>query len=218
MTFDDVPSTIETERLRLRAFETGDLDALHSIYARPDVVRYLYEGPRSRDGSRALLERKMRVRAIREDGDTVSYAIELRDAGALVGDCIVRLLSAAHRQGEIGFVVHPDHQGRGYATEAGRAMLGVAFDRLGLHRVVGRLEARNAASARVLERLGMRPEAHLVENEWIKDEWQSELIYAILDREWAAAGAVPPGGTPSDVTRPAGASSRDSSPGHRGRA
>jgi len=54
----------------------------------------------------------------------------------------------------------------------------------GFHRVVGRLEARNAPSARVLEKLGMRLEAHLVENEWVKNEWQSELVYAILDREW----------------------------------
>ena len=52
--------------------------------------------------------------------------------------------------------------------------------------MIGRLEARNAASARVLEKLGLRLEAHLVENEWVKDEWQSELGYAILDREWRA--------------------------------
>jgi RimJ/RimL family protein N-acetyltransferase len=185
MTFDFVAATIETERLRLRAFEPEDLDALAAIYGRPDVVRYLYEGPRSRDEVRALLERKMGVREIHDDGDTVSYAIELRSSGVVVGDCIVRLLSVAHRQGEIGFVVHPDHQGHGYATEAGSAMLEVAFDGLGLHRVVGRLEARNAASARVLERLGMRREAHLVENEWVKDEWQSEIVYALLDREWS---------------------------------
>jgi RimJ/RimL family protein N-acetyltransferase len=187
VTFDFVASTIETDRLRLRAFEPHDLDALHAIYSRPEVVRFLYEGPRSRGDSRRLLERKMSLRSVRDDGDTVSYAIELRGSGWMVGDCIVRLLSAAHRQGEIGFILHPDHHGRGYATEAGRAMLRVAFEELGLHRVIGRLEARNAASARVLEKLGMRREAHLVENEWVKDEWQSELIYALLDREWRVA-------------------------------
>jgi len=53
-----------------------------------------------------------------------------------------------------------------------------------LHRVIGRVEARNIASARVLEKLGMRREAHFVENELVKGEWQSELVYAILDREW----------------------------------
>jgi RimJ/RimL family protein N-acetyltransferase len=56
-----------------------------------------------------------------------------------------------------------------------------------VHRVVGRVEARNAASARVLERLGMRQEAYMIENEYLKGEWQSEIVYALLDREWRAA-------------------------------
>jgi RimJ/RimL family protein N-acetyltransferase len=56
-----------------------------------------------------------------------------------------------------------------------------------MHRVIGRTGARNAASARVLEKLGMRLEAHFVENEWVKGEWQSELVYALLEREWRAA-------------------------------
>ena len=83
--------------------------------------------------------------------------------------------------------MHPDHQGHGYATEAAEAMLALAFDTYGLHRVTGRLEPRNTASARVLERLGMRKEAHLIENEWVKGEWQSEAVYAILAREWRQA-------------------------------
>jgi len=81
-------------------------------------------------------------------------------------------------------ITAPAHQGRGYATEASRALLDFAFETMGLHRVVGRAEARNLASARVLEKLGMRLEARLIENEWVKGEWQSEVVYAILDREW----------------------------------
>ena len=68
-------------------------------------------------------------------------------------------------------------------------LLDFAFGPLGLHRVIGRLEPRNAGSARVLEKLGMRREAHLVENEWVKGEWQSELVYAILAREWEQGGS-----------------------------
>jgi len=94
--------------------------------------------------------------------------------------------SEENRQGEIGFIAHPAHHGHGYATEAARPLLRFAFETLGLHRVVGRLEPRNVASARVLEKLGMRLEAHLVENEWVKDEWQSELVYAMLAREWTS--------------------------------
>jgi RimJ/RimL family protein N-acetyltransferase len=105
----------------------------------------------------------------------------------LIGDFTLWLESSEHRRGEIGFLVHPDHQGRGHAIEASRELLRLGFEDLGLHRVIGTLEARNGPSARVLERLGMRREAHLVENEWVKGEWQSEVVYAILDREWRAA-------------------------------
>jgi RimJ/RimL family protein N-acetyltransferase len=95
--------------------------------------------------------------------------------------------SERHRQGEIGFILHPDHQGQGLATEAAVAMLELGFEELGLHRIYGCAEARNAASVRVMERLGMRREAHLVENEFVKGEWQSEVIYAILAPEWREA-------------------------------
>jgi RimJ/RimL family protein N-acetyltransferase len=178
---------LETERLLLRPFAEGDLDALYAIHSRADVARYLYWRPRTRDEVRAVLGRKTRSAAIDAEGDTLSLAVVLKATIELIGDCNLTWLSREHRQGEIGFIFHPDHHGRGYATEAGHVLLRLAFDGLKLHRVIGRLEVRNAASARVLEKLGMRREAHLVENERVKGEWQSELVYAILDREWAGS-------------------------------
>ena len=82
----------------------------------------------------------------------------------------------------------PDHHSHGYATETARLLLELGFGEFGLHGVIGRLEPRNAASARVLERVGMRREAHFRENEFVKGEWQSELVYAILGHEWRAMG------------------------------
>ena len=181
---------VETERLALRPFEADDLDVLCEIYADPAVVRYLYEGVRTRDEVREVLERKIAARQLRQEGDTVQAAVALRATGELVGTVLLHWVSEAHRQGEIGFVMHPAHNGRGYATEAARPLLAFAFEQMGLHRVIGRTDARNAGSARVLEKLGLRREAHLVENEWIKGEWQSELVYAMLDRE-AADGPRP---------------------------
>ena len=81
----------------------------------------------------------------------------------------------------------PRHGGKGFATEAAYALVDWAFTAADIHRVIGRTEARNAGSVRVLEKLGMRREAYLVENEWVKGEWQSELVYAVLDREWPPA-------------------------------
>ena len=82
-------------------------------------------------------------------------------------------------------MIKPDTQGRGFATEGGRQMLRLGFEGLGLHRIVCSTDARNEASARVLRKLGMRQEAHLIENEFVKGEWQSELIFAILRDEWS---------------------------------
>ena len=108
-----------------------------------------------------------------------------RASGTTVGDLAFHWVSERDRTAEIGFVFDPRHQGNGFATEAARAVVDWAFRTAGMHRVIGRLEARNAASARVLEKLGMRLEAHFVENEWVKGEWGSELVYAVLEHEWA---------------------------------
>jgi RimJ/RimL family protein N-acetyltransferase len=170
---------IDTARLRLRAFTLDDVGAVHAIHSRDDVARWLYWDVRDEDEVRAVLESHL----ARPPEAGVVLAIE-RD-GELVGHA--NLVVGEHRQGEIGFIVHPDHQGHGYATEAAEAMLELAFETYDLHRVIGRLEPRNSASASVLERLGMRKEAHLIENEWVKGEWQSEAVYAILAREWREA-------------------------------
>jgi RimJ/RimL family protein N-acetyltransferase len=177
---------IQTERLLLRPYERGDFDALLAMQSREDVVRYLYEDPLGPDDVRALLDRRLADTSLSDEGDTLAVAVVLRTGGEMIGNCILHWSSRQHQQGEIGFVFHPDHHGRGYATEAARPLVDFGFDEVGLHRIIGRLEARNIASARVLEKLGMRREALLIENEFVKGEWQSELVYAILDREWRA--------------------------------
>jgi RimJ/RimL family protein N-acetyltransferase len=113
----------------------------------------------------------------------------VRETGRLVGDVVLFFRSRADRGGEIGYVFHPDAGGRGYATEACSAVLGLAFDGLGLHRVVARLDARNEASARLAARLGMRQEAHFLRNELFKGEWTDELVFALLAEEWPGSAA-----------------------------
>jgi RimJ/RimL family protein N-acetyltransferase len=176
---------IHTERLLLRPFKEGDLEALHAMQSDEEVVRYLYYGVRSLDAVRTALARKIASVSIDGEGDGVSAAVILRDTGELVADLSLWMVSEGHKQGELGFTVHPAHQRRGYATEAARPLLDFAFNTAGLHRVIGRTEARNAASVRVFEKLGMRYEAHFIENEWVKEEWQSEFVYALLAAEWA---------------------------------
>lgn len=180
---------VETDRLTLRPFIAADFEAIHAMRSDPEVVRYLYEEPFSPEQTRQSLARKIASTAWVNEDDWLGAAVVERASGLTVGDVGLHWVSERDRTAEIGFTFHPGRQGKGYATEAARAMVDWAFTGAGMHRVIGRTEARNAASARVLEKLGMRREAHLVENEWVKGEWQSELVYAVLDREWHSEGS-----------------------------
>jgi RimJ/RimL family protein N-acetyltransferase len=180
---------LETDRLVLRPFEQGDLRVLHAIHSDEEVARYLYNDARTIEEVGKLLGQKIAGAQLAAPGEWLSAAVVARATGEFVGDVSLCWVSDVHKTGEIGFVFDPAQQGRGYATEAARAFLGFGFESMGFHRVIGRAEARNVASTRVLEKLGMRREAHLVENEWVKGEWQSEVVYALLDREWPVASA-----------------------------
>ena len=156
----------------------GDLAALHAIQSREDVTRWLYWGPRSEDevrgGSRAH-------RAA--PGEGVVLAVELRGGGA--GRHVSLVVDAETARARSGSSSTPTTRGAATRPRRRARCSRFAFEHYDLHRVYGRLEPRNEGSARVLERLGMRREALLVENEWVKGEWQSEAIYALLAREWA---------------------------------
>ena len=182
---------IETERLVLRPLQHGDLDDLVPIHGHPEVVRFLYWDVRTRAELEGVLAGKIARAALDRPGDAVDVGVALRCGGALVGSVSLSWSDNEHRQGEIGYIFDPAHAGHGYATEASRELLRIGFEELGLHRIAGRLDARNSASARVLERLGMRREALFRENELVKGEWTDELVYALLEDEWLtrAAGA-----------------------------
>ena len=176
---------IRTRRLALRPFTRDDLDAVHAYSSDPEVVRFLYwEVAPDREASANALAGKLGHGTLTEAGQSLILAIEHAETGDVVGEVVLKWLNRYHQQGEIGFVLNPAHQGHGYATEAARALLGLAFDGLGLRRVIGRCDARNEGSAHVMERLGMRREAHFVQNEIFKGEWSDEFVYAMLASEF----------------------------------
>jgi RimJ/RimL family protein N-acetyltransferase len=173
---------ILTKRLMLRPLQADDTEAVYAYRSREDVCRFLLFEPQSREQVAARVTNSRSE--LTDEGQVLSLAVVERATGALAGDVVLIWLSREHRAGEIGYILNPDHAGNGYATEAGAALLRLGFDGLGLHRIVGRLDARNVASARVLEKLHLRREAHFVENEFIKGEWTDELVYAALASEW----------------------------------
>ncbi len=177
---------IRTERLLLRPYALTDVEALYAYQRLPEVHRYLYTEARSRPEVEALVAERAGSGALTEVGKGLTLVAALAETGEPVGDCVLFWRSQEHQQGEVGYVFNPAYHGRGLATEAVGALLRLGFEGMGMHRIAGHLDARNTASARVLERAGLRREAHLVENEFVKGEWTDEFIYAILRSEWEA--------------------------------
>jgi RimJ/RimL family protein N-acetyltransferase len=180
---------IATPRLLLRPYADTDLADFYAIRGQPEVCKYLMIPALDREQARMMLELRIREQVLVRAGEALSLAVVLPATGKVVGEAVLKWLSGEHRRGEVGYLLHPDHEGHGYATEAAAAMLRLGFEDLGLHRIVGSLDARNVGSARVLERLGMRREACFTDCLWVKDEWVDELIYAMTEREWAAGVA-----------------------------
>lgn len=177
---------LETERLVLRAITQADGAEIADYQGREDVARYVPWPPRSRERVEELIPRWMAMNGKGEGSEGVQYAIVLKADGRLIGDCMLMYGDREARQGEIGYLLSPHYHGMGYGTEAARAMLKMGFETAGLHRITARCDARNTASWRVMEKLGMRREAHFREHALFKGEWDEELVYAMLEDEWRA--------------------------------
>lgn len=187
---------VRTTRLLLRPLGEDDVEDVVAYRGRSDVCRWVPFAPMSR--SEVLDRIRSSLDQLAQEGQALTAGVELPAAeapdvavdhepdrrGIVIGDVVLMWRSREQATGEIGYVFHPDYSGQGFATEAVRALLDIAFGTYGLHRVTARIDARNLASLRLAERVGMRQEAHLVENEWFKGAWSDEIDYAMLEREW----------------------------------
>jgi RimJ/RimL family protein N-acetyltransferase len=176
---------METGRLKLRPFNRGDVDAVFAYRSLPEVARYLFDDPLSHEECAEAVRLRAGQIAFTAEGDKILLAVERKQDGRLIGEVSLIWRSIADEQAEIGYILHPEAQGLGFATEAARALLAFAFGQVRLHRVYARCDARNAASAQVMRRLGMRQEAHMHEHAFVKGRWDEELIFALIDRDWS---------------------------------
>ena len=182
---------ILTQRLRLRPFRDDDLAAFVAYRSEPEVARY-----QSWDTSYSIVDAERFLASqeaveLGKPGAWVQLAAVDRRTGALCGDCAVRVVTDQPATAEVGLTFAPAHQGSGLATEALAAVITELFEEHGLHRVYAEADDRNVAVHRLLERLGFRSEARLVEADWFKGEWSTLRVFAVLRREWPLAPSVP---------------------------
>jgi RimJ/RimL family protein N-acetyltransferase len=177
--------TIVTDRLHLRPFRAEDLAAFVAYRSAPEVARYQsWDTTFSMaDAERFLAEQQQLELGV--PGAWVQLAATDRETGALRGDCAVHVRADQPATAEVGVTFAPAHQGAGLAREALAAVMAHLFAHHDLHRVYAEADDRNVAVHRLLERLGFRCEARLVEADWFKGEWTTVRTYALLRREFS---------------------------------
>jgi RimJ/RimL family protein N-acetyltransferase len=175
---------IRTERLVLREYTDQDWPSVLTYQSDLRYVRYYPWTGRDAATVKDFVDRFIAWQTD-EPRDVLQLAITLPDErGRLIGSCGVRVNDRPRRDGNIGYELNPDYWGRGYAAEAAREMLSYGFDELALHRIWAKCSADNAASAHVLEKIGMRREAHFRRHDYFKDRWWDSFVYAMPDHEW----------------------------------
>lgn len=179
-----------TERLHLREFVVDDWRAVLAYQSDPRYLRFYEQTGQTEQGARDFVAMFL---AQQQAQPRIKFqlAVTLKSTGELIGNCGVRLKAPGAHEADLGYELNPEFWRYGYASEAARAMVEFGFTELGVHRIWSWCIADNVASARVLEKLGMRQEGRLRENEHFKGRWWDTRLYAILEPEWRSRQAQP---------------------------
>ena len=174
---------LETERLILRDFVKDDWQRVLEYQSDPLYLRYYEWTGRTPEAVQEFvgwfLDHQKQTPRIK-----FQLAVTLKSTGQLIGNCGIRMDTADAFQADLGYELDPKHWNHGYATEAAHAIVDFGFRDFPLRRVWSWCVADNTGSAHVLEKLGMRQEGRLRENEFYKGRWWDTLMYAILADEW----------------------------------
>jgi RimJ/RimL family protein N-acetyltransferase len=174
---------ITTPRLILREYTEKDFEGVHAYSKDPETVRFMTWGPNSPEETRGFLQLVISQQTI-EPRLNYHFVVALRESGQIIGGCGIHIRRPEHRSAEIGYCFNQKYWGQGYATETMSALLKFGFEELKLHRIIATCDPRNIGSERVMQKNGLRQEAHFIQELWQKGEWRDSLLYAILESEW----------------------------------
>ena len=175
----DLP--LHTSRLCLRDFLLADLPAIHAYASDPEVTRFMFYGPRGDADTMAYLQRMLQSQ-VERPRRTWELAVIRRVNDRLIGACDVTLESA--HEGDVGYIFARDAWGQGYASEAARAMVDAGFAQLRLERVFATCAVEHGASARVLEKAGLRRRTVLHRRKEAKGRWWDMWLYDLTRADW----------------------------------
>jgi RimJ/RimL family protein N-acetyltransferase len=174
---------IATPRLLLRAYTERDFEGVHAYASDPETVRFMTWGPNKPQQTRDFIQLAMEQRQVTP---RVNYHLvaALRESGEIIGGCGIHIRQPEHHGAEIGYCFNRAFWGQGYATETMAGLLRFGFEELQMHRIYARCDPLNIGSERVMQKNGLRKEAHFIQSLWRKGQWRDALLYAILKHEW----------------------------------
>ena len=184
---------IHTERLLIRRATAADEGDYLRFRTRPEVQHYIGGVPLSAERAAMLLARQDAINTETGEDCYIMFAVTVRGENRMIGESGLFITAPPKNEGDIGWIIHPDYQGRGYAPEAARALLDYGFRTRCLRRITSSCDARNTRSVRVMEHLGMRREAHFRQASFAHGVWHDEYRYALLRDEWLDGVGQPDG-------------------------
>lgn len=174
---------ILTERLVLRDIRISDAESLFKYRSNPEIYKFQGWKPQTLEEVKEFICEK-NAKIFNMPDTWYQLGIIIKETDEFIGDIGVHFIGPENQQVEIGFTVSPENQGRGYGTEAVFDVIGHLFCSLKKHRITASADPRNTKSIALLERIGMRKEAHFKKSYWFDNEWVDDIVYAILNEEW----------------------------------
>ena len=165
-----------TERLTIRPFKSNDLHDVFNIYNNDDTCKYLLHDKWTHENLEEEFNKKLENNSLTKKS-MLSLAVVNRSK--VIGDLSVWYTDMEDTV-EIGFTFSDEVSGKGYATEAASSLVKNLFDEFSVHRIQANLDARNKASQKLCDRIGMRKEAHFIQDFWNKGEWTDSIVYGML--------------------------------------
>ncbi|MCP1181770.1 GNAT family N-acetyltransferase [Paenibacillus sp. 1781tsa1] len=172
---------LETERLIIRDILETDWESIHNYTSMTEVTQHTAWGPNTEEDTREYVQFVLDMQQT-HPREGYELAICLKKEGILIGGVGLHI---ENTNAEIGYVLNPFYQGKGYAAEAARAMLGFGFNTLGIHRIYAKCRPNNKASENVMQKIGMQREGLMREHWFYKGEYHDSYLYSILAKEYA---------------------------------
>ena len=172
---------ISTRRLTLRAIKLTDSASMLKYRSNPIVYQYQNWKPRLLEDVNDFISKLSDLPNIPDTW--YQLGIIIKERNELIGDIGIHFID--NSQVEIGFTLSSEYQGKGFATEAVVEVINYLFFNLKKHRVVATVDPRNIKSLALLEKIGLRKEAHFRKSIWFNEQWADDVVFAILEEEWA---------------------------------